>query len=61
LQETVPFTERPFADLGKRCGLTEDEVLARVKALKETKVIRQISAIFDTRSLGYASPCTPAR
>jgi len=61
LQESVPFTRRPFSDLGKRCGLTEDEVLARVKALKEGKVIRQISAIFDTRSLGYASSLVAAR
>ena len=61
LQEAVPFTERPFADLGKRCGLTEDETLARVIALKEAKVIRQISAIFDTRSLGYASSLVAAK
>ncbi|RPJ35096.1 MAG: Lrp/AsnC family transcriptional regulator [Verrucomicrobiaceae bacterium] len=61
LQETVPFTTRPFADLGSRCGLSEDETLARVKALKEAKVIRQISAIFDTRSLGYASSLVAAK
>ena len=61
LQESVPFVERPFAELGNRCGLTEDEALARVKALKEARVIRQISAIFDTRSLGYASSLVAAR
>ena len=61
LQEAVPFTERPFAELGNRCGLTEDETLARVNALKEAKVIRQISAIFDTRSLGYASSLVAAK
>jgi DNA-binding Lrp family transcriptional regulator len=61
LQEAVPFSERPFADLGKCCGLTADETLARVKALKEAKVIRQISAIFDTRSLGYASSLVAAK
>jgi siroheme decarboxylase len=61
LQEYVPFVERPFAELGERCGLTEDETLVRVKALKEAKVIRQISAIFDTRSLGYASSLVAAR
>ncbi len=61
LQETMPFVQHPFADLGKRCGLTEDETLARVKALKEAKVIRQISAIFDTRSLGYASSLVAAK
>lgn len=61
LQQGVPFVERPFADLGTCCGLTEAETLARVIALKEARVIRQISAIFDTRSLGYASSLVAAR
>lgn len=61
LQESLPFTERPFADLGQRCGLSEDETLARVRLLKGEKVIRQISAIFDTRSLGYASSLVAAQ
>ena len=60
LQEAVPFSRRPFADIGKCCGLTEDETLARVRSLKQAKVIRQISAIFDTRSLGYASSLVAA-
>lgn len=61
LQQAVPFVERPFAELGSRCGLAEDEVLARIRDLKAGKVIRQIGAIFDTRSLGYASSLVAAR
>lgn len=61
LQESLPFVERPFEAIGKRCGLSEDETLRRIQALKDGKVIRQISAIFDTRSLGYASSLVAAR
>ncbi len=61
LQESVPFVQRPFAALGHRCGLTEEETLTRVQALKSSKIIRQISAIFDTRSLGYASSLVAAK
>lgn len=61
LQTAVPVSERPFAELGEACGLGEAEALARVRRLKEDKVIRQISAIFDTRSLGYASSLVAAR
>jgi DNA-binding Lrp family transcriptional regulator len=61
LQESLPFSRRPFDELGSRCGLSGGEVLERVKALKEARVIRQISAIFDTRSLGYASSLVAAR
>jgi DNA-binding Lrp family transcriptional regulator len=61
LQEAVPFVARPFEELGSRCGLSGEAALARVQAWKEAKVIRQISAIFDTRSLGYASSLVAAK
>jgi len=55
LQADFPLSPRPFAALGQALGLEESEVLARVCRLKEANVIRQISAIFDTRRLGYQS------
>ena len=61
LQESVPFVQRPFEAIGKDCGLSEAEVIQRLVELKQSKVIRQISAIFDTRSLGYASSLVAAR
>jgi DNA-binding Lrp family transcriptional regulator len=61
LQESLPFVKRPFDGIARECGLSETEVIDRVRALKESKVIRQISAIFDTRSLGYASSLVAAQ
>lgn len=66
IQAEVPVVERPFAVIAAKLDLSEDDVLARIKRLKEGKVIRQISAIFDTRSLGYESSlvackCDPKR
>lgn len=61
LQEGLPFVPRPFQEIGQRCALGEEDVIARVRALKEREVIRQISAVFDTRSLGYASSLVAAR
>ena len=58
LQRDFPLDARPFAAIGERLGLPEEEVLARVRRLKgaETgRLIRQISAIFDTTALGYKS------
>ena len=34
--------------------MTEDETLARVQRLKEGRILRQVSAIFDSRMLGYS-------
>lgn len=61
LQEAVPFVERPYREIGAHCGVSECEVIRRIEALKERRIIRQISAIFDTRSLGYASSLVAAK
>ena len=53
LQVEFPLTPQPFQTLGKILGLSEAEVLSRVRRLKEEALIRQIGAIFDTRRLGY--------
>jgi DNA-binding Lrp family transcriptional regulator len=61
VQWDFPLEPRPFAVLGDRLGLSEPEVRARVAAVKETGVLRQLSAIFDTRALGYNSSLVAAR
>ncbi len=53
LQLELPLTQRPYEELGKRLGTSEEEALAITRRLKDEKIVRQISAIFDTRSLGY--------
>ena len=55
IQWDFPLTERPFAEISKRLNISEEEAMKRTKAIKETGVIRQINAIFDTRRLGYKS------
>jgi DNA-binding Lrp family transcriptional regulator len=61
IQNEFPLVERPFAALGKRLECSEDDVLDRVTRLREERIIRQISAIFDTRRLGYVSSLVAAR
>jgi len=55
LQADFPVVSEPFAALGADVGASEADVIERTKRLCERRVIRQISAIFDTRSLGYQS------
>jgi DNA-binding Lrp family transcriptional regulator len=55
VQKAFPVDHRPFQLLGEKLGLSEQQCLERVARLKEAKVIRQLSAIFDTRALGYQS------
>lgn len=55
IQGDFPLVERPFAALAEQLGQPEDKVLAALKQLKASRVVRQISAIFDSRRLGYRS------
>lgn len=55
IQWTFPLVNRPFLELAKKYDISEDEIIDRIKKLKQIGIIRQISAIFDTRRLGYKS------
>ncbi len=60
IQKDFPIVKRPYREIGLRLDITEEEVMDRLKFLKGD-VIRQISAIFDTRSLGYKSSLVAAK
>jgi DNA-binding Lrp family transcriptional regulator len=63
IQREIPLVERPFAAIAQELDTDESDVIARLAELKtgERKVIRQISAIFDSRSLGYTSCLVAAK
>lgn len=54
VQKEFPLEEEPFQVLAEKLDINEDEVIKRLQAFKG-EVIRQTSAIFDTKSLGYES------
>ena len=55
LQRGIPLAERPFAELGEACGLSEETVLALVRRLMSAGDARRFGAVFDARRLGYRS------
>ena len=61
IQSSFPLTARPYAALGEEIGLTEAEVLARVRALKQKGVIRRIGGNFQSRRLGWRSTLCAAK
>jgi len=61
VQSRLPIHQRPFLELGQELGLSEDEVLARLKSLKERGIIRRIGGNFSSASLGWASTLCAAR
>jgi len=55
VQWDFPLAERPFAALAARLGVSEPEIRDRLRRSKAAGVLRQLSAIYDTRALGYGS------
>jgi DNA-binding Lrp family transcriptional regulator len=61
IQSHFPLVPRPYAEMGKRVGANEEQVLARVQALHDAGIIRRIGANFTSRKLGYTSTLCAAR
>jgi DNA-binding Lrp family transcriptional regulator len=61
LQSSFPVEAEPFALIAEEAGLPADEVMARTQRLLDERIIREITPIFDTRALGYASMLVAAR
>ena len=42
LQANFPLVSRPYAEIGQRLGLDEEEVLRRVRIMRKNGIIRRI-------------------
>jgi len=61
IQKDFPVVQEPFKAVAEKLGLSEDEVLKRIKNLKEEGIIRRIGAVFDSKKMGYASTLCAAK
>ena len=61
IQRAFPLVRRPYRHIGEELGLSEDDVIRRIGGLKDKNIVRQISAIFDTRRLGYKTTLVAMR
>ena len=55
LYDRLPSSAVPFADAAQELGLTEDELLSRLRRLKDRGVIRRMAASVAHRKLGILS------
>ena len=61
VQSEFPVEAEPFRVIAGKLGTSEDEVITRVRRLKEAGVIRRIGAVFEPRNLGFVSTLCAAR
>ncbi len=62
IQGDFPITSRPFLDVGRELGMTEDEVIARVRRLLETGAVNRLGPVLSPTAVGgertlAAMPC----
>jgi DNA-binding Lrp family transcriptional regulator len=52
LQDDLPLVSRPWKTIADRLNITETEIICRMKNLEEAGIIRGISPVLESRSLG---------
>lgn len=53
VQDGLPLSHRPYAEIGARLGMAEQEVIRRLRALTESGDIRRLGVVVRHRELGY--------
>ena len=61
IQTRFPITMRPYKTIADDLGLTEDDVIKRIRRLKEKDVIRRIGGNFVPEKVGFVSTLCAAR
>ena len=55
LQGAFPLVAEPYKAMAEEIGVTEDQLLARIEALREEKKIRKMGAVLCHREVGFTS------
>jgi len=55
IQDGVPVTREPFKEAADKLGMTQEELVERVKAMNENGLIRRFSANINQRKLGITA------
>ena len=55
IQGGLPLTNRPYAAVGERIGLIEQEVIERIAFLQDSGVIKRLGVVVRHHELGYTA------
>ncbi len=53
LSGDIPLEEEPYKKIAEELGITEEEVLSRIKEFQDKEIVRRIGAILYHREVGY--------
>ncbi|MDD2553406.1 MAG: AsnC family transcriptional regulator [Desulfotomaculaceae bacterium] len=55
IQTDFPLSPEPYREIGEALGISEEEVLSRIRSMISNGLIRRLGGIFDSKMLGYHS------
>ncbi len=55
VQDGIKLTQRPYLALGDELGISEEEVIKRLKGLREEGIVRRFAATIGHRALGIVA------
>lgn len=61
IQSGFPLVERPYAEIGERAGVGEEEAFERVRRLRQRGIVRRIGANFQSGKIGFRSTLCAAK
>ncbi len=53
VQSDFPLVPRPYLHIAETAGISEKEVIERIRRMQEKGIIRRLGGLFDSRKLGY--------
>ena len=57
LQGEFPLVAEPYKVLAEEIGITEEQLLARIAAMRDEKKIRKMGAVLRHREVGFTANC----
>ena len=55
IHDGVPVTSRPYLEVGKRLGLSEADVIGRLKSLVREGIVKRFGLVVHHHELGYSA------
>jgi radical SAM protein with 4Fe4S-binding SPASM domain len=55
LQDDIPLVSRPFAAIGARLKIPEEEIMQRLSGLQDRGVVRGLSPVLESRQVGLSA------
>lgn len=55
IQGDIPITQRPYADIAERLGISEEELIEKLNALNDRGIIRRFGATLRHQKSGFSA------